>query len=110
MMFLICALAVWRATRLLQREDGPWNAIVYVRTLAARVGMGKAIDCFYCLSLWIAIPFAVLLARTLPEGLCLWLGLSGAAIVVQSANEYAGPPRPVWHEAELPNTYQETQS
>lgn len=109
MTFLVCAFAVWRATRLLQREDGPWNAIAHLRMLAVKARMGRAIDCFYCLSLWIAIPFAVLLAHSFAEGFCVWLGLSGAAILVQSANEFAGPPRPVWREAELPNSYEETQ-
>lgn len=43
-------------------------------------------DCFYCLSLWIALPFGILLGETWKERLLLWLALSGAAILLERGN------------------------
>jgi hypothetical protein len=36
-------------------------------------------DCFYCLSVWIAMPFAWLLSGDALTGVVVWLALSGAA-------------------------------
>lgn len=106
--FLVCTLAVWRATRLMQMEDGPWNVIGRLRGLASKAHVARAIDCFYCLSLWTATPFAFLLARSVPEGLCLWLALSAAAILVQRVSEYGAPSPPVWSE-EPAHKYEEVE-
>ena len=34
-------------------------------------------DCPYCLSVWIATPFAFSLARTIPSWIAVWLAISG---------------------------------
>ena len=50
----LALLATWRVTHLLAKEDGPADLIVRFR---ARLGDGLAgslMDCFNCLSLWIA--------------------------------------------------------
>jgi hypothetical protein len=81
--FLLAALAVWRVTHLLHAEDGPFD--VFVR-LSAKLGegfWGKLLDCFYCLSIWIAAPAALLLGRYWLERLLLWLALSAAAIFIE---------------------------
>ncbi len=76
-------LGVWRVTHLLNAEDGPWNLIVRIRGRAGSGFWGSLLDCFYCLSLWIAVPFAYLLGETWIERLLLWPALSGAAIVLE---------------------------
>jgi hypothetical protein len=82
--FLILAiLAVWRLTHLLQAEDGPWDIVVRLRRVAGNGGAGKVMDCFYCLSLWIAMPFGFLLAERWSERVLLWLALSAGAILLQ---------------------------
>src|ERR1035438_7929939 len=55
-------LAVWRVTHLLNGEDGPWEIFVRLRKLAGAGFWGELLDCFYCLSLWISLPFATLLS------------------------------------------------
>ena len=55
-------LGVWRITHLFYAEDGPWDIFVRLRKLAGSGFWGKLLDCFYCLSLWIAVPFALVLA------------------------------------------------
>jgi hypothetical protein len=80
---LLAMLAVWRVTHLLVVEDGPWNAFAHLRRAAAAVRLGRLADCFYCASIWIAIPFARLLAREWSVMAMCVLGLSGGAILLE---------------------------
>ena len=77
----IAALAVWRLTHLLQAEDGPLRMFARCRYWLRRMSLSGATDCFYCLSLWVAAPFAMILGSVWEEKLTLWLALSGAAIL-----------------------------
>lgn len=79
----LATLAVWRVTHLLVAEDGPWNAVRHLRRAAGNGFWGQGLDCFYCLSLWVAAPFAPLLGTGWREGVLLWLGLSGGAILLE---------------------------
>ena len=81
--FVLGSLAVWRVTHLFSAEDGPFDLIVRLRRLAGSGVVGKLLDCFYCLSLWVAVPFALLLEDTLKQRVLLWLALSGAAGLLQ---------------------------
>lgn len=94
------AAAVWRVTHLLHAEDGPWDLLVRLRRLAGTGVWGKMLDCFYCLSLWLALPFAAALGATWMERLVLWPALSGAAILLERATTGFGPtaPQAEWHE------------
>lgn len=92
--FLLGALAVWRATHLLNAEDGPWDLVFRIRERAGDGFFGKLLDCFYCLSLWVAAPVAVYLGSTLGEGILAWLALSGAAILLERVGGRSAPDRP----------------
>jgi hypothetical protein len=76
-------LSVWRITHLLNAEDGPSNILVRFRHIVGQGFWGSLLDCFYCLSLWIAIPFAYLLGDTWKECILLWPALSGGAIIIE---------------------------
>ena len=92
-------LVVWRITHLLQAEDGPWEIVVRLRRRAGTTFGGKLLDCFYCLSLWIAVPFAWLIGESLQQRLLLTLALSGAAILLERATARPTPaPAPYWKE------------
>jgi hypothetical protein len=78
-------LCVWRLTHLLQAEDGPWDLVVHIRRAAGNGQLGKLLDCFYCLSLWIAAPFGWFLGHSAAERGSLWLALSAAAILLERA-------------------------
>jgi len=80
--FIICTLAVWRMTHLLSQEDGPFDAVIKFRKLFGQGFFGNLLDCFYCLSIWIAIPFAILLCNDWVSGIVIWLALSGAACLL----------------------------
>lgn len=81
--FCLAGLAVWRLTHLLQAEDGPFDLFFRLRSNLGSGFFGKLLNCFYCLSLWIAAPAAWLLGRDWPERLLFWLGLSAVAILVE---------------------------
>jgi hypothetical protein len=80
---ILAVLAVWRITHLLQAEDGPWDLVLRLRRSLGEGFFGSLMDCFYCLSLWVAAPFAAWLGTTPAEKLLLWPALSGAAILLQ---------------------------
>jgi hypothetical protein len=82
--FILASLAVWRITHLLQAEDGPWDALVKLRALAGDSFFGKLLDCFYCLSLWTALPFAWLVEGWFHR-VVFWLAASAAAILLERA-------------------------
>lgn len=72
-------LAVWRVTHLLNAEDGPADLGIRLRSMLGNTMLARVLDCFYCLSLWIALPVTPFLSRSVPEGLLTWLALSGGA-------------------------------
>ena len=79
----MAGLAVWRVTHLLAREDGPGGVIARLRAQAGSGQLGELMDCFDCLSIWVAAPFAFSVARRPGDRLVSWLALSGAACVLQ---------------------------
>jgi len=85
-------LCVWRITHLLQAEDGPWDIIVHLRGRAGVGFWGQLLDCFYCLSVWIAAPFALYLGKELDEQILLWPALSAGAILLERVTNHGEPP------------------
>ena len=82
---ILAVLGVWRITHLLNAEDGPGRALVRLRQWVGFGFWGELLDCFSCLSLWVAAPFAILLGASWDEKLLLWPALSGAAILLERA-------------------------
>jgi len=82
-LFGITCLAVWRITHLLAKEDGPWDMIFKLRKQVGQGFWGSLLDCFYCLSIWVALPFAWGEGSTVKEKLLWWLALSGAACLLE---------------------------
>lgn len=81
--FVIMTLAVWRITHLFSKEDGPFYLIFHLRKKAGVGFFGSLLDCFYCLSLWIALPFGFWLGNNWKEICLLWIALSGAACLLE---------------------------
>ncbi len=81
--FLLAVLAVWRVTHLLSREDGPFNVLGQFRRVLGTRMLKDLVSCFYCLSIWVAAPFAWFLQGTWVERTIGWLALSGAAILLE---------------------------
>lgn len=100
--FILGILSVWRITHLLQAEDGPWESVVYLRQKAGEGFAGQLLDCFYCLSVWIAAPFAFFLGKGLSKSLLLWPALSAGAILLErvTEREYGEQPALFFEESE----------
>lgn len=94
---VVGTLGVWRVTHLLQAEDGPWNLMVWIRRKAGSGFWGRLLDCFYCLSLWLALPFAFMIGEGAKERFCLWLAFSAGAILLERATPNE-PPVPTYFE------------
>ena len=57
MRFALAALATWRVTHLLAREDGPGGVVARAREAIGSRPLGELMDCFGCLSIWVAAGF-----------------------------------------------------
>jgi len=82
---ILGVLAAWRITHLLNAEDGPWDLLVKLRRLAGNGVFASLLDCFYCLSLWVAAPLAWFLGDGYKQRLLLWPAISAGAILLQKA-------------------------
>lgn len=90
--FIIASFAVWRVTSLLNREAGPFAILDYFRQFigiiddkgrkVAKNELAELFICPFCLSVWVALPFALIL-YPFPASLIAWLALSGAAIAIE---------------------------
>ena len=90
---ILGTLCVWRIAHFLYAEDGPWDILVSLRRAAGEGVMGRLLDCFYCLTLWISVPITLLIAESVTEKLLMWPALSGGAILLErvTAPEPAQP-------------------
>jgi hypothetical protein len=81
-------LATWRVTHLLAQEDGPADIIVKLRSSLGQSFAGSLMDCFNCLSFWIAAPLTFYVSRNPLAWIFNWLAISGAACLLQT---FTGP-------------------
>ena len=87
--FTVITLAVWRITHLIQAEDGPFDIIFKIRKMMADGVIGKLMDCFYCLSIWVALIPGLYFGRGWVQKIFLWLAISGAAIILEKLTNKA---------------------
>jgi len=80
---VLAVLACWRVSHLLAREDGPWEVVVRVRRALGGGMLGKMMDCFYCLSVWVAAPLACFVTPGTVDRVVAWLAVSGGACLLE---------------------------
>lgn len=82
------AFACWRLSRLVAREDGPFDVVLRLRSRAGTSQWGRLMDCPYCLSVWWAAPLAAWAVRRdglrLADAVPLWLTVSGGACALEA--------------------------
>ena len=88
---VLAVLATWRLSTLLARDDGPWDAIARLRAVLGDGQWGRMLDCFHCVSLWVAAPLACGLGRDPLEQWLAWPALSGAACLLERWHRPAAP-------------------
>lgn len=81
--FILMALATWRITHFLTKEDGPFDVIYLIRKKAGAGFFGSLLDCFYCVSIWVAFPFGMLQGNNWWQKLLYWWAFSGAACLME---------------------------
>jgi hypothetical protein len=86
---ILGVLSVWRVTHLFVAEDGPWKILARLRRRVGEGFFATLLDCFYCLSLWIAAPVAWFIGEGARERALLWLALSAGAILLERATAKA---------------------
>ena len=80
---VLAVLACWRVTHLLAREDGPWDAVARLRAALGGGMLGRMMDCFLCLSVWVALPLALFVTPAAAERGVAWLAVSGGACLLE---------------------------
>lgn len=80
---VLAILATWRLTHLFAREDGPANLIARMRAALGDGLWGRMLDCFQCLSLWVAAPIALWVATKPLDAALVWLAVSGGACLCE---------------------------
>lgn len=103
--FLLGTLCVWRITHLLNAEDGPGDVVVHLRRRIGEGFFGQLLDCFYCLSVWIAAPLAMLLGKKLGERALLWPALSAGAVLLERVTDRQAGERPVLYVEDKEDDY-----
>ncbi len=83
LMYFVIVIVVWRITHLVSAEDGPFDLIIKLRKLLGNSFVGKLMDCFYCLSIWIGFLAAIYGGTNLQQIIILTLYYSGAAILIE---------------------------
>ena len=83
MPFVLAILATWRVTHLLANEDGPADIIFRLRRWLGDGFIGSLMDCFNCMSVWVAAPLALFVSANPLIWLVSWLALSGAACLLE---------------------------
>lgn len=85
--YVLALLATWRLTHLFVKEDGPGDIVVRLRARLGDSLTGRAMDCFYCMSLWIAAPLTFFVTSDVVSWWAVWLALSGGACLLQRATD-----------------------
>ena len=83
--FILSALAVYRLSILIAREDGPWGVLRRFRSSAKATMVGHLAACVNCLSVWISLPLAAFVGDSWIEVAVAWWALSGAAVLMDRA-------------------------
>jgi hypothetical protein len=81
--YFILVVVVWRLTHLISAEDGPFDLIIKLRKSLGGSFLGKLMDCFYCLSIWIGLAAALFATDNVREIILLSLYYSGAALLLE---------------------------
>jgi Protein of unknown function (DUF1360) len=90
--FALASLATWRVTHLLAAEDGPADVVLRVRSRFGQGLLGELMDCFNCVSVWVAGPLALTVTRRRNAVPLVWLALSGSACLLERAAGADAPP------------------
>jgi hypothetical protein len=83
MLFILAALAVYRLSRMITDEEGPFSLFTKLRGAFPPVDwVGRGLECIMCVSFWVALPFALSIDWTWTAPLT-WLALSSITVIIR---------------------------
>ena len=83
LLFAAAVLGTYRAVRMFLLEDGPFDVFAAIRArVTQRTWVGRGLQCYLCLSFWVALGAASLMAANWRELVLLWGGIAGGAVVL----------------------------
>ncbi len=81
MTFALAALAVYRISRMITDEEGPFMVFSKLRGIAQpTTWIGRGLECIMCVSVWVALPVAYYLGGDWP---LTWLALSAVTVIIR---------------------------
>ena len=81
--FVLAGLAVYRLSRMLTDEEGPFSVFMKLRALAPKeTWLSRGVECIICVSVWVAIPFALAIDWSATAPLT-WLSLSAVTVIIR---------------------------
>lgn len=87
LIFILAALAVYRLSRLIADEEGPWSLFPRLRALIPPKHPGQGVECIMCVSVWIALPTTIALVVLGLADVWLWpivwLSLSAVTVIIR---------------------------
>lgn len=79
---LLLILAVYRLSRIVTKEDGPFSIFETLRYVTREHWVGELLECPLCFSVWASGLCVLLSLHPLGWWVILWLGVSGGAVLV----------------------------
>jgi hypothetical protein len=81
--FALSALFVYRLSRMLTDEEGPFKVFTKLRGLAKPdTWVGRGMECIMCVSVWVALPVALWIDLA-GEWALTWLALSAITVIIR---------------------------
>lgn len=79
--FALAALAVYRLSRMITDEEGPFSVFTKLRgRFKPEDWIGRGLECIMCVSVWVALPFALYIGG---DWLLTWPALSAVTVVIR---------------------------
>lgn len=79
---LLAALAVYRISRMVSDEEGPFSIFTKLRALVPPdTWVGRGLECIMCVSFWVALPVALWLGGALWP--LTWMALSSGTVLIR---------------------------
>lgn len=83
MTFVLSSLAVYRLSRMITDEEGPFTVFTKLRGLAKPDSwIGRGLECIMCVSVWVALPIALWIDYQ-GEWALTWLALSAVTVIIR---------------------------
>jgi hypothetical protein len=81
--FILASLAVFRLSRMIADEEGPWAIFLNLRKAYPPTNwFGRGLECIMCLSVWVALPIACYIDGTWTAPLT-WLAVSAVTVLLR---------------------------